>query len=51
MQRSASHMPNWCLWSVDGGQIAVHRDELLVALEAAYDPFNPNWPAMVEIDE
>jgi len=37
-------------WSADGGVIRVTRDELRQALEDAYDPDMPNWPAMVEID-
>ena len=38
-------------WSGNGGIIRVTRAELLPALEAAYDPTMPNWPAMVEIDD
>jgi hypothetical protein len=40
---------NW--WSVNGGAIRIGRDELRQALEDAYDPTMPNWPAMVEIDD
>jgi hypothetical protein len=38
-------------WGADGGVIRVTRDELRPALEVAYDPLMPNWPAMVEIDD
>jgi hypothetical protein len=38
-------------WGADGGVIRVTRAELRPALEAAYDPTMPNWPAMVEIDD
>lgn len=38
-------------WRVQGGSITLTRAELLPALEAAYDPTMPDWPAMVEIDE
>jgi hypothetical protein len=38
-------------WGADGGVIRVTRAELRLALEAAYDPTTPNWPAMVEIDD
>ena len=36
-------------WGADGGVIRVTRDELRPALEVAYDPNMPDWPAMVEI--
>jgi hypothetical protein len=35
----------------DGGVIRVTRTELQTALEAAYDPTDPNWVAHVEVDE
>jgi len=38
-------------WGVDGGVIVVAREELRGALEAAYDPTMPDWPAMVKIDD
>jgi hypothetical protein len=38
------------LWRTEGGAIVVTRAKLCEALEAAYDPTMPNWPAMVEID-
>lgn len=38
-------------WRVQGGTITLTRAELLPALEAAYDPSMPDWPAMVEVDE
>jgi hypothetical protein len=38
-------------WGADGGVIRVTRHELRPALEAAYDPTLPDWPAMVEIDD
>jgi hypothetical protein len=38
-------------WSADGGVVRVTRAQLRQALEAAYDPSMPNWPAMVEIDD
>jgi hypothetical protein len=34
----------------DAAVIRVTCDELRKALEDAYDPTMPNWPAMVEID-
>jgi hypothetical protein len=37
-------------WGVEGGVIRIARDDLRQALEDAYDPLMPNWPAMVEID-
>ena len=36
-------------WSCEGGSIEVPADELRQALEEAYDPTMPSWPAMVEI--
>lgn len=36
-------------WKVKGGEITVMRDVLRPALEAAYDPLMPNWPALVEL--
>lgn len=38
---------NYC-WDVKGGRIQVDRDTLLAALNDAYDPGMPNWPALVE---
>lgn len=38
-------------WGAEGGVITVARAELRQALEAAYDPFMPDWPSMVEIDD
>ena len=38
-------------WPAKGGEITVAGDELRQALEDAYDPLMPNWPAMVEIDD
>jgi hypothetical protein len=38
-------------WNTDAAVIRVTRDELRKALEAAYCPSTPNWPAMVEIDD
>ena len=38
-------------WRVEGGAITISLNELRQALEAAYDPCMPNWPAMVEIDD
>lgn len=39
-------------WNTDDDKaIHVTRDELRPALEAAYDPTMPSWPAMVEIDD
>ena len=37
-------------WRTEGGEIVVDAIELEYALERAYDPTMPNWPAMVEID-
>ncbi len=36
-------------WGADGGAIRVTRAELRQALEDAYDPLMPNWPAIMEI--
>ena len=38
-------------WRVQGGAITVRRDVLRQALEDAYDPLMPDWPAMVELDD
>jgi hypothetical protein len=38
-------------WRTDGGEIVVDAIELEHALEQAYCPTMPNWPAMVEIDD
>jgi hypothetical protein len=38
-------------WGVAGGAIRVTSAELRPALEAAYDPLMPDWPAMVEIND
>jgi hypothetical protein len=38
-------------WRTDGGAITVDRATLRQALEEAYDPGMPNWPAMVEIND
>ena len=38
-------------WRVNGGATLVDRATLRQALEEAYDPEMPNWPAMVEIDD
>jgi hypothetical protein len=38
-------------WGADGSVIRVTRRRLRSALEDAYDPLMPNWPAMVEIDD
>lgn len=39
-------------WGTDsGGSITIARDVLRPALEAAFDPSMPDWPALVEIDE
>ena len=37
-------------WRNEGGAIEVPGTNLRPALEAAYDPLMPNWPAMVEIE-
>ncbi|MEB3317182.1 MAG: hypothetical protein VKO39_03455 [Cyanobacteriota bacterium] len=37
-------------WGVDGGIVTLSREQLLPALEAAYDPSMENWPFMVEIE-
>lgn len=36
-------------WGAEGGVIRVSRAELRQALENAYDPSMPDWPAMVEL--
>jgi hypothetical protein len=38
-------------WHCEGGTIRVSTDDLRQALEDAYDPMMPNWPALVEIDD
>jgi hypothetical protein len=38
-------------WTINGGEIIVASDKLRQALEDAYDPLMPNWPAMVVIDD
>ena len=38
-------------WRTEGGEIAVDAFELEHALEQAYCPSTPNWPAMVEIKD
>jgi hypothetical protein len=38
-------------WPAKGGQITIASNELRQALEDAYDPLMPNWPAMVEIKD
>jgi hypothetical protein len=38
-------------WRCPGGALLkVPEDDLLPALQAAYDPTMPNWPSLVEID-
>ena len=37
-------------WGTNGSLITVRSGKLRQALEAAYDPTMPDWPAMVEID-
>jgi hypothetical protein len=38
-------------WSTNGGEIMVPISELRTALETAYDPTMPDWPAMADIDD
>lgn len=38
-------------WRTQGGAITVTRDVLRPALEAAYDPSMPDWPALVELED
>ena len=38
-------------WPVEGGEIQIATAELRLALEAAYDPFMPDWPSMAEIED
>jgi hypothetical protein len=40
---------NW--WQTSGGVVRVGRNELRQALEDAYDPTMPDWPAMVEVQD
>ena len=40
---------HWHEWNAYGGTIRLTRAELRPALEAAYDPYMPDWPATVEI--
>lgn len=37
-------------WPTEGGAVQITTAELRQALEAAYDPDMPNWPAMVEVE-
>ena len=37
-------------WPAEGGEITIVTADLRQAMEAAYDPLMPNWPAMVELD-
>jgi hypothetical protein len=39
-----------CQWGANGGAIGIPEAELRQALEDAYDPLMPDWPAMVELD-
>lgn len=38
-------------WAGPGGSIRVTADELRPALEAAYDPNMPDWPALLDWDD
>jgi hypothetical protein len=38
-------------WSTNGGEIMVPISELRTALETAYDPTMPDWPAMADIED
>lgn len=38
-------------WPVPGGSVMLRREQLRPALEDAYDPTMPDWPAMVVIDD
>jgi len=43
--------PDLHQWFANGGAIRIHRTYLFKALEDAYDPTMPNWPAMVDIED
>jgi len=38
-------------WRIDCSVITVDHNELREALEDAYDPTMPSWPAMVQLDD
>lgn len=38
-----------CRWDSDGGAIDVPEPELRQALEGAFDPLMPSWPALVDL--
>jgi hypothetical protein len=42
---------NYHEWPVEGGVITITTENLMLALNAAYDPSMSAWPTMVEIDE
>ena len=47
---SAAHTANGhYLWGVDGGTVTLTREQLLPALEDAYDSSMPEWPTMVDL--
>jgi hypothetical protein len=47
----ATHIGNgFHHWHVEGGVITIARAQLILALEAAYDPSMENWPALVEAE-
>jgi hypothetical protein len=38
----------WYDWRVDGGTVRLRRHQLEPALQSAWDPHDPSWPAQVE---
>jgi hypothetical protein len=47
----ATHIGNgFHHWHVEGGVIQLTKDQLTIALEAAYDSSMEDWPAMVEAE-
>lgn len=45
---SAYNCNGYYEWNVEGGVAVLDRDQLLPALEAAYDPYMEAWPTLVE---
>lgn len=40
-----------CVWDDDGGRVDLPEAELRQALQDAYDPLMPYWPALVELTD
>lgn len=50
LDRSRVDQSGECAWGVEGGTVAIDEVPLRLALEAAYDPTMPDWPATVDLD-